>query len=119
MASASDFEHPTVAHLTAKNYEESIYMVKFYAPWCGHCKSLAAGWKQLADDLESTPEIVIAHVDCTVDRDVCSSADVKGYPTLKVFHKGELYKPYQGARQVEAMKAFLMQAKAELLTESR
>ncbi len=62
--------------------------------------------------------IHIAHVDCTVHRDVCNTADVKGYPTLKVFHKGESVKDYRGARELDALKAFIEDTADELLNET-
>lgn len=43
---------------------------------------------------------------------------VRGYPTLKVIHKGEEYKAYKGAREVPEMKKFLLDAASDLLTES-
>lgn len=43
---------------------------------CGHCKRLAAGWKELGEELKDMENIVIAHVDCTTDRDACTTADV-------------------------------------------
>ena len=43
---------------------------------------------------------------------------VKGYPTLKVLHNGEEYKPYKGARDFESIKAFILEAAKELLTEA-
>jgi thiol-disulfide isomerase/thioredoxin len=36
-----------VVTLVGKNFQESVlegtkeYLVKFYAPWCGHCKKIA------------------------------------------------------------------------------
>ncbi len=43
---------------------------------------------------------------------------VKGYPTLKVMHKGEEYKPYRGQRELAALKTFIDESVQELLTES-
>lgn len=44
-------------------------------------------------------------------------SQVKGYPTLKVIHKGEEYKAYRGARELTALKTFIEGASAELTQE--
>lgn len=43
---------------------------------------------------------------------------VKGYPTLKVFYKGEEVKSYRGQRDKDSMKTFLLEAASEVLSES-
>ncbi|KAF6254016.1 thioredoxin-like protein [Scenedesmus sp. NREL 46B-D3] len=95
-----------------------VWFIKFFAPWCGHCKRLAPAWGELATAFKDHETIKIAHVDCTTDRDVCTTADIKGYPTLKVFHKGEEVKSYRGARELEALKDFITETANELTTET-
>ena len=41
---------------------KGTHFVKFYAPWCGHCKRLAPVWQELADNLKSNEKITIAKV---------------------------------------------------------
>lgn len=122
LARASE-DHGAIHVLTAETFEDttndgSVVFTKFFAPWCGHCKRLAPTWKELAEAYKDSKTIKIAHVDCTVDRDVCTGADIKGYPTLKVFHKGEEVKAYRGARELDALKSFIDETAAELLTET-
>jgi protein disulfide-isomerase-like protein len=73
------------------------YFVKYYAPWCGHCKRLAPTWDELGDAMSGT-NVVIAKVDCTVSKSVCTGAGVQGYPTLKLVQNGKVKEDYRGAR---------------------
>lgn len=52
--------------------------------WCGHCKRLAPTWDKLADEFATVDSVNVATVDCTVNRDACTSNGVRGYPTLKL-----------------------------------
>jgi len=84
--------------------------VKFYAPWCGHCKKLAPIWKQLASVLQN--QVQVAQIDCDAHGAFCQSYDVRGYPTLKFFSNGATSE-YQGSRKLENLKAFAEKASAE------
>lgn len=46
------------------------------------------------------------------------ATQVKGYPTLKVYHKGGEAKVYRGGRDLEALKTFIEESSAELLGET-
>jgi protein disulfide-isomerase-like protein len=88
--------------LTADNFTLATngekWFVKFYAPWCGHCKSLAPTWEKAASELKG--KVNIAKVDCTTDGFVCQLFGVRGYPTLKFFKGDGLVRDYTGVREV-------------------
>lgn len=96
------------------NFESSLadgnkWFVKFYAPWCGHCKRLAPTWDRLAAETsaDADSKVKIGKVDCTVHRDLCSGQGVRGYPTLMLFKEGEKEgKKYTGAREFEPLLNF-------------
>eukprot|EP00924_Labyrinthula_sp_SR-Ha-C_P016039 maker-scaffold_4-snap-gene-17.53-mRNA-1 protein AED:0.03 eAED:0.03 QI:127/1/1/1/1/1/4/29/446 len=93
---------------------EAMWMVEFYAPWCGHCKALAPEWKSAANTLEGTG-INFAAVDATALTSLAQRFDVRGYPTIKVFPPNSYLKrpnfkkfdsdavPYNGERTAAAI----------------
>jgi len=95
--------------LTEENFDASIAnkgaFVKFFAPWCGHCKSMKPAWDQLADEMGQTKNVVIGDVDCTVQKALCERFGVKGYPTIKSFTAGNPDgEDYKGGRDLSALK---------------
>jgi protein disulfide-isomerase A1 len=82
--------------------------VKYYAPWCGHCKKLAEPWMELATSLADQSDIVIGKFDATVNE--AEGVEVRGYPTLIFYPKDNKEGiTYEGDRDVEAMKAWIME----------
>merc|ERR1712127_1167159 len=66
-----------------------LALVKFYAPWCGHCKKIAPEFEKAATILKANdPPVTLIEVDCTEHQSVCSKYGVSGYPTMKVFRNG-------------------------------
>jgi protein disulfide-isomerase A6 len=85
--------------------DESPWFVEFYAPWCGHCKTLAPEWAELATNLKG--EVKVAKVDATENKDSASKFGVRGYPSIKFFPGGKKDDSsaidYEGARSASAM----------------
>ncbi|XP_068437521.1 protein disulfide-isomerase A4 isoform X2 [Clinocottus analis] len=90
--------------LTKENFDETvnnaeIILVEFYAPWCGHCKSLAPEYEKAAKELsQRSPPIPLAKVDGTIENELATRFGVTGYPTIKIFRKGKVF-DYNGPRE--------------------
>jgi len=79
--------------------------VEFYAPWCGHCKTLAPVWDELALKMIDS-EIIIAKYDATAND--APDVPINGFPTLRYYQQGvETPIDYSGGRDLTSMVAFL------------
>ena len=61
---------------------EGVWVVEFYAPWCGHCKSLAPEYQKAAKALKGI--IGVGAVDCDQHKSLCGQYGVQGFPSIKV-----------------------------------
>lgn len=81
-----------VVELTDSNFEklvydsDSIWLVEFFAPWCGHCKNLEPHWAKAASELEG--KVKLGAVDATVHQAITGEFGIRGYPTIKFFAPG-------------------------------
>lgn len=93
--------------------QDTVWFIKFYAPWCGHCKKLAPTWEELGKALEGEDGVEVGLVDCTIQKKTCESLKINSYPTLKVFFNGEDKKKFQGPRDLELLKKFALDSVVE------
>jgi len=104
-----------VVRLDKDNFEEKtktgVAFVKFYAPWCGHCKRLAPTWEQLAQKFEAIDGVMVGHVDCTagdnINKELCNSHGVNGFPTLNIYKDGVKVEEYNGKRDLPQLQDFV------------
>ncbi|KAK7392261.1 hypothetical protein VNO78_20693 [Psophocarpus tetragonolobus] len=103
-----------VVVLTPENFNEIVLdeskdvLVEFYAPWCGHCKSLAPTYEKVATAFRLEEDVVIANLDADKYRDLAEKYDVSGFPTLKFFPKSnKAGEDYGGGRDLDDFVAFI------------
>lgn len=83
-------------------------LVEFYAPWCGHCKSLAPEYKIAGETFQATDDIKLVAVDATEASQSAGKYGVKGYPTIKFFPKGSTDpEEYQGGRTADTIVSWI------------
>ncbi|XP_030624309.1 protein disulfide-isomerase TMX3 isoform X2 [Chanos chanos] len=80
------------------NRMDDVWLVDFYAPWCGYCKKLEPIWHDVGAELKNSGSPVrVGKMDATAYSGVASEFGVRGYPTIKLL-KGELAYTYKGPR---------------------
>ena len=77
-----------VRQLTDKNFDsvakgKAPVLIEFYAPWCGHCKSLAPEYKKAAKALQGI--VTLAAIDLDQYKSVGGPYGIRGFPTIKMF----------------------------------
>lgn len=69
--------------VVGENFDEIVndptkdVLIEFYAPWCGHCKTLEPKFNELGEKFAGSKDIVIAKMDATANG-VPPSYDVTG-----------------------------------------
>lgn len=109
----AETEKSDVVVITKNNIKEvigkgSLVFVKFFAPWCSHCKEMADDFKSAATALKG--KAVLAEVDATKEQKIAEDYKVAGFPTLKLFSNGKEVTDYQGNRDKESMVKFVERA---------
>mmetsp|Transcript_8969 Transcript_8969/g.18633 ORF Transcript_8969/g.18633 Transcript_8969/m.18633 type:complete len:434 (+) Transcript_8969:75-1376(+) len=80
-----------------------FWFLKFYAPWCGHCKQMAPVLESVAPKVAG--KMAIGKIDCTTHKKICDEHKVRGFPTLKYSLDGEVF-DYTGGRDEAPLISF-------------
>ncbi len=81
---------------------DGVWVVEFYAPWCGHCQQLAPEYQKAAKALKGI--IGVGGVNCDEEKQLCGQFGVQGFPTIKIFGSNKNRpEDYQGGRTAEGI----------------
>jgi protein disulfide-isomerase-like protein len=101
--------------LTPSNWDEKTFgktvFLKFFTPWCGHCKAMKPAWDKMMTKYENSEDVLIADVDCIGNgKMLCSKVGVQGFPTIK-YGNPEHLDDYTGSRDLKALESFVLELK--------
>ncbi|KAH7726903.1 DnaJ-like protein subfamily C member 10 [Aphelenchoides avenae] len=85
---------PSVDVLTPELFEERVnsrpsghlYIVDFFAPWCGPCQQLAPEYRKVARSMKTLSDAVgFGTMDCDAHRWFCQQNGITSYPTILLY----------------------------------
>src|SRR3954452_1920098 len=114
LAAVAAARSSAVIDLIPDNFDKLVFqsgkpaLVEFFAPWCGHCKTLAPVYEELAQLFSfASDKVTIAKVDADDHRSLGKRFGVGGFPTLKFFDgKSDEPVDYNGGRDLDSLSAF-------------
>jgi protein disulfide-isomerase A1 len=108
-----DFFENEILVLNEENFNETIsrydnILIKYYVPWCVHCKKLDPEYNKAAEALKNQePRLYLAKVDASINRNLARRMNIHSYPNIQFYSKGD-YIPYQGPRIAEDIIKFMI-----------
>ena len=103
-------ENDNNARLFDSHAKDHRAIVKYHAPWCGHCNNFKPEWEETKQHLNTIKDKASGHV-VTVDDKLMQRLPCKqpsGFPTLSLYDGKEWKEDYGGARSKDALVEYLM-----------
>lgn len=79
------------------------WVLDFYAPWCGPCQQFAPEFEVLARMMKGT--VRAGKVDCQAHYQICQSAGIKAYPTVRFYPSLGIRRRDQGGEHINSRDA--------------
>jgi len=92
----------------------NVWLVEFYAPWCGHCVRFAPTYEQVATELHTKQKqpgakrkVNVGKVDGAAERALASRFSVQGFPVFFLIDGWTVYE-FNGNRSQEGLIQFAL-----------
>lgn len=80
--------------LTLDNWKthvsNGIWWVKFFSPYCHHCKAFAPTWIELYKEFKDNKDVNLASVNCVTQGDLCNQEDIMAYPAIHLYNDAKV-----------------------------
>lgn len=96
----------TFKSLVEQRGPNDIWLVDFFAPWCGPCQQLAPEWRRLAKMFKEVSNVNVGQVDCQQHQHVCKAANVNSYPTIRIYVKSTFHAHSGWQRDADSLRAW-------------
>jgi len=100
-----------VLELTRDNFEQEViasgklFLVDFWAEWCGPCRAVAPIIDELANDYEG--KIVVGKVNVDNEGALAEKYRIMSIPTIMIFKDGKMVERLVGARGAQEFKSII------------
>uniref|UniRef100_A0A0N4ZFY1 DnaJ homolog subfamily C member 10 n=1 Tax=Parastrongyloides trichosuri TaxID=131310 RepID=A0A0N4ZFY1_PARTI len=71
--------------------EDNIWMIDYFAPWCGPCVRYIPVLRNLPNEIGGK-SIKVGIINCDTHKDICSNAGVQSYPASVIYYNGKDYR---------------------------
>jgi len=111
-------EDSAVITLTSEDFtkqvigSDDIWVVEFFAPWCGHCQEFAPKYEKAAEELSKFGiKVGALNVEAEPETDPGAKSlqnveGVNGFPTIKLYSGPSTPNPYAGGRYTALTEVF-------------
>lgn len=100
--------------------------IKFFSPYCPHCRHFAPMWQELAEEVKAIPSATLnmAEVNCAVhgganvdpspcayltnaNIDLCGRLSIEAYPKMNIYQNGEFVETFKKSRDHDLLTEFM------------